>query len=73
MVFVIFIGLITGVFCMASADGSENNNTDWAYEYEIKPTCYKRSKKRRGSCDGADNMNDFVCNDCSMCEYWGKK
>lgn len=63
IILIAVIGVITGAFCMASKNGSEDSNTDWAYEYEIKPTCYKRSKGRRGSCEGAYNMNDFVCND----------
>lgn len=36
-------------------------------------TCFRHTKNARRSCGGADNMNDFVCNDCASCPYWTGK
>lgn len=66
------IGIVTGLIVAANADRSDDG---WAYEYEIKrePECFKRSKTRRRSCNGADCINDFVCNDCASCPFWRGK
>lgn len=71
---VMFLGLITGMFVMASAESTDDGN-EWAYEYEItvKPDCFTRSETRRGSCDGAKCICDFVSNDCTTCPYWRGK
>lgn len=72
MIFVfalIIAGIVTGLFCIMTGDGDPDN---YAYEYELKPDCFTKSK-RRGSCDGAKSICDFVSNDCATCEYWRGK
>lgn len=68
----VFVAVVTGCLCVTAKD-SKNDDSNWAYEYEVKPKCFKRSRDRRGSCSGADNMNDFTSKDCASCEYWRGK
>jgi hypothetical protein len=70
---VVVVGVITGLFCMATKESTDDS--DWAYEYEtdIKPDCFRRSQSKRGSCDGAYNVQDFTLHDCATCKYWRGK
>lgn len=70
----VFVAVVTGCLCVTAKDSkNDDKDSDRAYKYEIRPKCFKRSQDRRGSCDGAENMNDFTSKDCAACKYWRGK
>lgn len=68
LIVLIIIGIMTGIICLGAGD--------YEYKIKVKPGCIRHQDACRGCggrCEGADNMQDFVMNDCASCPYWHEK